>query len=34
VIFGTEEMAETVKALKKRTDPNNRLRFHPFAKFL
>lgn len=34
VIFGTEAMAETVKALKKRTDPNNRLRFHPFAKFL
>ena len=34
VIFGTEAMAETVKALKKRTDPKNRLRFHPFAKFL
>jgi FAD/FMN-containing dehydrogenase len=34
VIFGTQAMAETVQALKKRTDPNNRLRFHPFAKFL
>ena len=34
VIFGTDAMAETVKALKMRTDPKNRLRFHPFAKFL
>ncbi len=34
VIFGTETMAQTVKALKQKTDPNNRLRFHPFAKFL
>ena len=34
VIFGTEAMAQIVMTLKKRTDPNNRLRFHPFAKFL
>ncbi len=34
VIFGTASMAETLTALKKKTDPNNRLRFHPFAKFL
>ena len=34
VIFGTEAMAESVKALKKKVDPNNRLRFHPFAKLL
>jgi hypothetical protein len=27
-------MAETVKALKKKMDPNNRLRFHPFARLL
>ena len=33
-IFGTPAMAEAVKALKKKMDPNNRLRFHPFAKFL
>lgn len=34
VIFGTEAMAESVKVLKRKMDPNNRLRFHPFAKFL
>lgn len=34
VIFGTEAMAQTVKALKKKMDPGNRLRFHPFAKFI
>ena len=34
VIFGTEAMAHTVKELKKKMDPNNRLRFHPFAKLL
>ena len=34
VIFGTEAMAESVKALKRKMDPNNRLRFHPFAKIL
>jgi FAD/FMN-containing dehydrogenase len=34
MIFGTEAMAESVKALKKKVDPNNRLRFHPFAKLL
>jgi FAD/FMN-containing dehydrogenase len=33
-IFGTEAMAESVKALKKKVDPNNRFRFHPFAKLL
>lgn len=33
-IFGTEAMAATVKALKKKMDPGNRLRFHPFAKLL
>ena len=34
MIFGTAAMAESVKALKKKVDPNNRLRFHPFAKLL
>ena len=34
VIFGTEAMAATVKALKAKVDPDNRLRFHPFAKFV
>jgi hypothetical protein len=34
MIFGTEVMAESVKALKKTIDPNNRPRLHPFAKFL
>lgn len=34
VILGTEETAETVRALKKKMDPNNRFRFHPFAKLL
>lgn len=33
-IFGTAAMAESVTALKKTMDPHNRLRFHPFAKFL
>ena len=34
VIFGTPAMAKTVQALKKQIDPNNRFRFHPFAKFV
>ena len=34
VIFGTEAMAKTVTMLKKIVDPNNRFRFHPFAKLL
>jgi FAD/FMN-containing dehydrogenase len=34
LIFGTEDAAEQVKALKKKLDPNNRFRFHPFAKLL
>ena len=33
-IFGTAAMADSVTALKKKMDPHNRLRFHPFAKFL
>ena len=33
-IFGTAAMAESVTALKQTMDPHNRLRFHPFAKFL
>jgi hypothetical protein len=33
-IFGTEAMAELVRAQKKRVDPSNRFRYHPFAKFL
>jgi FAD/FMN-containing dehydrogenase len=34
VIFGTAAMAEAVRAQKKLVDPGNRLRFHPYAKFL
>jgi hypothetical protein len=34
VIFGTEAMAEMVRDQKKRVDPDNRFRYHPFAKFL
>jgi len=34
VIFGTPAMAEKVESLKKKVDPTNRFRFHPFAKFL
>jgi FAD/FMN-containing dehydrogenase len=34
VIFGTKAMSETIRALKKKMDPNNRLRFHPFAKLI
>ena len=34
VIFGTEAMAEAIRGLKKKFDPDNRFRFHPFAKFL
>ncbi|MFM8706632.1 MAG: hypothetical protein ACKOHK_00670, partial [Planctomycetia bacterium] len=34
VIFGTEAMAELVRWQKKRVDPDNRFRYHPFAKFL
>jgi hypothetical protein len=33
-IFGTEAMAENIKALKKKMDRNNRFRFHPFAKLI
>lgn len=33
-IFGSETMAISVQTLKKKMDPNNRFRFHPFAKFL
>ena len=33
-MFGTAAMAETVKALKQKMDPHNRLRFHPFARLL
>lgn len=34
LIFGTEDMSERVRDLKKKFDPNNRFRFHPFAKLL
>ena len=34
LIFGTEAMALTVKSLKKKVDPENRFRFHPFAKII
>jgi hypothetical protein len=34
LIFGTEAMANTVKGLKQKVDPENRFRFHPFAKIL
>ncbi|MFM9195548.1 MAG: FAD-binding protein [Planctomycetia bacterium] len=34
LIFGTEAMAELVRGQKKRVDPDNRFRYHPFAKFL
>ncbi len=34
VIFGTEAMAAMVKETKKQVDPNNRFRFHPYAKFV
>ena len=34
LIFGSEAMAEMVREQKKRVDPGNRFRFHPFAKFL
>lgn len=33
-IFGTAAMAAAVRTAKQRLDPGNRLRFHPFAKFL
>jgi len=33
-IFGTEAMADLVRALKQTVDPANRFRFHPFAKLL
>ncbi len=33
-MFGSEALAQTVKAMKSKMDPDNRLRFHPFAKFL
>lgn len=33
-VFGSLEMAGRVKTMKKSVDPSNRLRFHPFAKFL
>lgn len=34
VIFGSEEMAEAVRKVKKELDPDNRFRFHPFTKIL
>ena len=34
LIFGTEATANEIKALKKKMDPNNRFRFHPFAKLV
>ena len=34
LIFGTETTANEIKALKKKMDPNNRFRFHPFAKLV
>lgn len=34
VIFGDEPMAAMVKATKKQLDPNDRFRFHPYAKFI
>ncbi len=34
VIFGSEAMAEAVLALKKKIDPGNRFRFHPYARLL
>ena len=34
LIFGSEAMAEMVREQKRRVDPGNRFRFHPFAKFL
>ncbi len=34
VIFGTQASADSVTAMKKRMDPSNRFRFHPFAKFV
>ena len=33
-IFGSAEMATKVQTMKRRVDPNNRFRFHPFAKFI
>jgi len=33
-IFGSVEMAAKVQAIKRRVDPDNRFRFHPFAKFI
>ena len=33
-IFGSETLATSVQKLKKTIDPNNRFRFHPFAKFI
>ena len=34
IIFGSEAMAEMVREQKKRVDPGNRFRFHPYAQFL
>ena len=34
LIFGTEAMAEMVREQKRRVDPDNRFRYHPYAKFL
>ncbi|MEN9021838.1 MAG: FAD-binding oxidoreductase [Verrucomicrobiales bacterium] len=33
-IFGSQAMATAVEQQKKKMDPNNRFRFHPFSKFL
>lgn len=34
VILGTPAMVENIRQLKSQVDPNNRLRFHPYARFL
>lgn len=34
VIFGTAELAETVRQWKRNIDPTNRFRFHPYARLL
>ncbi len=34
LIFGTAGMAEMVREQKRRVDPGNRFRYHPYAKFL
>lgn len=34
IILGSPEMVETIRRLKARVDPHDRMRFHPYAKFL